>query len=60
MNNLKQTYTYVELPLSIMAFEEIKQKLLDADYGHCFINDGKKLKIDMNGIAVVLDNKNLC
>ncbi len=44
------TYTYVTLTLSQSAYEEIKSKLLAADYGHCIDRDGT---IDMHGLAVI-------
>lgn len=45
---LRQTHTFAVLKISSVVFEEIKQKLLEANYDHCFIDD----VIDMNGIAV--------
>lgn len=47
---IRQTHTYVTLKISREAFEEIKQKLLAAAYGHVFNAD--KSEIDMSGIAV--------
>jgi hypothetical protein len=49
----RQTHTYVELDISPEAFSEIKEKLLAADYGHAFMEDGTV--IDMHGIAVKAD-----
>jgi hypothetical protein len=47
---MRVSHTYVELPLSRAAFEEIKAKLKAAAYGHAFIDDQT---IDMHGLAVV-------
>ena len=47
---MRQTYTYAILEVSKSAFDEIKQKLLAADYGHAFSMDGKT--IDMQGIGL--------
>jgi hypothetical protein len=46
------TYTYVTLAVSEAAYEEIKAKLIAADYGHT-INE--KSEIDMHGIALVME-----
>lgn len=43
------THTYAKLPLSAEAYEEIKEKLIAAGYGHAFMRDGT---IDMHGIGV--------
>ena len=48
---LRQTHTYVTLPVSQSAFDEVKAKLKAAAYGHCFNQD--ETEIDMTGIAVV-------
>jgi hypothetical protein len=53
----RQTHTFVELDLSPEAFEEIRRKLADAGYYHCF-QDGLgtgPLRLDMQGIAVKSD-----
>ncbi len=50
---LRQTHTYVILPLSPAAYREIRATLLDAGYGHAFHNVGTRDEvIDMHGIAV--------
>lgn len=50
---MRSTYTYAVLDLSPAAYEEIRQKLTDAGYGHAFHTgrDGRTV-IDMRGIAV--------
>lgn len=50
--SIRSTHTYVVLSLSQPAYDEIAQKLRDADYGHCFMKNGD---IDMHGIAVSID-----
>ena len=52
---MRQTHTYVTLGISKAAFDEIKTKLLAADYGHCFNRDGTE--IDMTGIAVTEEDE---
>ena len=47
---IRQTHTYVTLPVSRAAFNEIKAKLEAADSQHTFNQDGTE--IDMTGIAV--------
>jgi hypothetical protein len=50
---LRQTHTYVLLPLSPAAYREIRAKLLEAGYGHAFHDVGTfEEVIDMHGIAV--------
>lgn len=46
---IRQTHTVVELEISAAAYDEIRRKLEDADYDHCFVGGGL---IDMTGIAV--------
>lgn len=46
---MRVTHTYVELPLSPAAFEEIKSKMEAAGYTDQFMEDGA---IDMYGIGV--------
>lgn len=43
------TYTYVRLPVSKSAFDEIKRKLEESNYQHAFQDNGC---IDMHGIAL--------
>lgn len=50
MSELRMTHTFVVLGLSNAAYEEIRKQLEEADYQHCFLEDGT---IDMTGIAVV-------
>ena len=47
---IRQTHTYATLEISRGAFDEIKLRLLSADYEHAFID---KNTIDMDGIAIV-------
>lgn len=51
---MRQTHTYVILPLSAAAYREIRAKLLEAGYTHAL--DGaigtREERIDMHGIAV--------
>lgn len=54
----RPTHTYVRLGLSKLAYDEIKKKLEEAGYQHCFIqrlgkNDPENPDIDMHGLAVV-------
>ena len=46
---LRQTYTLAELDLTPDCYDEIATKLRDAEYHHCFMDDGT---IDMHGIGV--------
>ena len=46
------THTYAELEVSRSTFEEIMEKLKEADYDHAILDDGRV--IDMHGIALVL------
>lgn len=47
------THTYAILDISEAAFDEIRDKLKAADYGHAFHQDGDgHLVLDMHGIAV--------
>ena len=58
MKSLRQTHTYVELPISQSAYMEIFKKLKNANYDHCFIpSDGLDYSIDMNGIALVIEKE---
>lgn len=52
--HLRQTHTFVTLPLTQRAYNEIKRKLKIAKYEHCFLEDGA---IDMQGIAVIPPKK---
>ena len=50
------TYTYVVMPLSEAAFEEIRNKMVEAGYNHVFKDSGYHgTVIDMHGIAVAKD-----
>jgi hypothetical protein len=50
---MRQTHTYVILPLSPTAYREIRAKLIAAGYGHAFHGvDTPEELIDMHGIAI--------
>jgi hypothetical protein len=50
---LRQTHTYVIVPLSPAAYREIRATLLEAGYGHACLDVGTPEEvIDMHGIAV--------
>jgi len=50
---MRQTHTYVILPLSAAAYREIRAKLLNAGYAHAFHDvDTPEEVIDMHGIAI--------
>ena len=46
---LRTTHTIVKLAVSDAAYNEIRAHLQEANYDHCFLEDGS---IDMTGIAV--------
>lgn len=52
---LTSSHTYVTLELSETAYQEIRSKLLEAGYYHCFDIDDKDKRgaIDMPGLAVI-------
>lgn len=49
---MTHTHTYAILPVSSSTYQEIKKKLLDADYKHVFGDDGDGECMDMHGIAL--------
>jgi hypothetical protein len=49
---LHHTHTYVILPISQRAFDEIAEKLRKAKYEHAFQNEKGGFVIDMHGIAL--------
>ena len=55
------THTYVTLGVSRAVFEEIRDKLKDAEYGHAFEfhkhDDDEPYLIDMHGLALVLEGE---
>ena len=51
------TYTHANLEVSESAYEEIRAKLLEADYRHAI--DEKEHCIDMHGIALVKEQSGL-
>lgn len=50
MGKLTSTHTHANLEVSAPTYEEIADKLRDADYGHVIDEDGT---IDMHGIGLV-------
>lgn len=49
MSRLNVTHTFVEMEVSAATYDEIAARLKEADYGHCFMDDGT---IDMHGIGL--------
>lgn len=58
ISDLKQTHTFVTLPVSEFTFNEIRRELKEANYEHTFDYDsfGEVVAIDMTGIALVEEN----
>jgi len=54
MGKLTTTHTYAELEISGAAYDEIYNKLRDADYQHAFMENGV---IDMHGIGIAREQK---
>jgi hypothetical protein len=50
---LRTTHTLATLPVSKETYNEIKSKLVEAEYQHTFIKTGSGEMIDMQGIALV-------
>lgn len=46
------THTYAILPVSKQVYEEVKRKLIVADYKHVFSEQGLTGEMDMHGIAL--------
>lgn len=58
IRRLHQTHTFVTLGLSKLAYDEIRMKLLDAEYDHAFqYKDTPDELIDMQGIAVKCEDE---
>lgn len=57
-HTLRQTHTFTLLPVSKSTYEEIRSKLLAAEYNHCLLPDIIRSKegILLNGIALVQDD----
>ncbi len=51
------THTYVELEISEAAYNEIAEKLRNADYSHVFIGNDRHELMDMHGIALLKEDK---
>lgn len=49
---IRQTHTYVEMAVSEEVYDEIRKKLIEADYTHA-IHDDEGGALDMHGIALV-------
>jgi len=56
------THTYAVLEVSKKCFDEIEDKLRDAEYFHAFTESEKDvvLTIDMNGIALKIEGTEEC
>jgi hypothetical protein len=55
---LRTTHTYVELEVSESTYKEIREKLLLADYHHCFeVRDHGTGPIDMHGLALIPEKR---
>lgn len=54
---MRTTHTYVELSVSSAAFQEIKEKLEEADYEHLLDEDEMYMRIRMDGIALTEDDE---
>lgn len=52
MRNLRTTHTYSVLQISRAAYDEIRGKLMEADYGHALHREHGFELIDMQGIAL--------
>lgn len=51
---IRSTHTYVTLEVSQPTYDEIRFKLLAAEYYHCFeLRDNGTGPIDMNGLAIL-------
>jgi hypothetical protein len=50
-SELRQTRTYVTMDVPPELYDLVRQKLLDAGYGHAV--DDKEGELDMHGIALV-------
>lgn len=46
------THTYAEMEISAAAWDEIAQKLIEADYQHSFIKEDGSYILDMHGIGL--------
>lgn len=51
MRGIRSTHTYAVLPVNQSTFDDVKTRLLAADYGHAI--DGEA--IDMHGIALAVE-----
>src|SRR5262245_44629824 len=57
--NIKQTHTYSILEISRSAYDEIKDKLIEAGYQHAVMKEGEREVIDMHGIAIAQEDGKL-
>lgn len=55
ISGLRQTHTYAILELSPESYNEIKEKLMEAEYNHVFHENESGTVIDMHGIAVACE-----
>lgn len=56
---IKQTHTYVQLPVSEKTYNEIKSKLLDADNANCILRriGAEQESIILPGIALIIEEE---
>lgn len=54
---MTHTYTFVVLEVTQSTFNEIQNKLQIAEYDHCFSKVDGKVTIDMQGIALQVEDK---
>jgi hypothetical protein len=51
------TFTYATMEVSKATYEEIKTKLIEADYDHAIVRDDGSEVLDMHGIALKEEKK---
>jgi hypothetical protein len=49
------SYTFVLCGVSKATYDEIAQKLREAEYDHAFVRTDEGIALDMHGIALVID-----
>lgn len=52
---IRSTHTYVKLPVSKAIYDEIRAKFVEAGYEHVFNKEGDEEVIDMQGIALAIE-----
>ncbi len=53
MSQFRTTHTFALMEVSESTFNEIYQKLVDADYWHCIDKDENATQLNMIGIALI-------